>query len=153
LCEKHKLPVSIEPRVLREAGGQTFYDRAVFPESCGTKYLAKLLEDWDARERAARRHCRVPIAESRGRRVQSLGLFMVVGVLAVVGVILAVVAAKQDAASPTRSGGIVDYRTDTSEYARVQVRNEMIRQGTDPAEAEVFTRELYRAQREWEGQD
>lgn len=39
---------------------------------------------------------------------------------------------------------------DTSEGARQQITQEMVRQGADPNEAEVFTRELYKAQKEWE---
>ena len=36
----------------------------------------------------------------------------------------------------------------TSEENREMVRDQMIRQGADPTEAEVFTRELYDAERE-----
>jgi len=38
----------------------------------------------------------------------------------------------------------------TSESYRRDVTDEMIRQGSDPAEAEAFTSELFKAQREWE---
>jgi len=48
-----------------------------------------------------------------------------------------------------------DYSSDynsgnTSESYRRDVTDEMIRQGSDPAEAEAFTSELFKAQREWE---
>jgi Zn-finger nucleic acid-binding protein len=39
---------------------------------------------------------------------------------------------------------------DTSEFSRRLVTDQMIRQGADPVEAEAFTSELYKAQREWE---
>lgn len=39
---------------------------------------------------------------------------------------------------------------DTSEEARLRLTDEMIEQGSDPIEAEAFTSELYKAQREWE---
>jgi hypothetical protein len=38
----------------------------------------------------------------------------------------------------------------TSESYRRDVTDEMIKQGSDPAEAEAFTSELFKAQREWE---
>lgn len=40
--------------------------------------------------------------------------------------------------------------SDTSEFSRRLVTDQMIRQGADPVEAEAFTSELYKAQREWE---
>lgn len=39
---------------------------------------------------------------------------------------------------------------DTSESARRKVTDQMVRQGSDAVEAEAFTKELYKAQREWE---
>jgi len=39
---------------------------------------------------------------------------------------------------------------DTSEESRRRVTDKMIEQGSDPIEAEAFTSELYKAQREWE---
>lgn len=39
---------------------------------------------------------------------------------------------------------------DTSESARRRVTDEMIRRGSDPVESEAFTKELYKAEREWE---
>ena len=38
----------------------------------------------------------------------------------------------------------------TSESYRRDVTDEMINQGSDPTEAEAFTSELFKAQREWE---
>ena len=49
-----------------------------------------------------------------------------------------------------------DYSSDynsgsnTSESYRRDVTDEMVRQGSDPTEAEAFTSELFKAQREWE---
>lgn len=40
--------------------------------------------------------------------------------------------------------------TDSSPATEAAIKNQMIRQGVDPDEARVFTRELFRAQREWE---
>ena len=40
--------------------------------------------------------------------------------------------------------------SDTSESHRRNVRDKMVGQGSDPAEAEAFTSELFKAQREWE---
>tara|TARA_R110002020_G_C16220207_1_gene767600 strand:- start:325 stop:534 length:210 start_codon:yes stop_codon:yes gene_type:complete len=48
------------------------------------------------------------------------------------------------------SSTAIDYSTDTSEEARRGVTDQMIEQGADPTEAEAFTSELYKAQREWE---
>ena len=39
---------------------------------------------------------------------------------------------------------------DTSESYRRDVTDKMIEQGSDPTEAEAFTSELFKAQREWE---
>ena len=38
----------------------------------------------------------------------------------------------------------------TSESYRRDVTDEMIKQGSDPTDAEAFTSELFKAQREWE---
>ena len=49
-----------------------------------------------------------------------------------------------------------DYSSDynsgsnTSESYRRDVTDKMIEQGSDPTEAEAFTSELFKAQREWE---
>ena len=45
-----------------------------------------------------------------------------------------------------------DYNSgsDTSESHRRDVTDKMIEQGSDPTEAEAFTSELFKAQREWE---
>ena len=45
-----------------------------------------------------------------------------------------------------------DYNSgsDTSESYRRDVTDKMIEQGSDPTEAEAFTSELFKAQREWE---
>lgn len=51
------------------------------------------------------------------------------------------------AGSPTPSNSS-DF--DTSESARRKVTDQMVRQGSDAVEAEAFTKELYKAQREWE---
>ena len=40
--------------------------------------------------------------------------------------------------------------SDTSESHRRDVTDKMIEQGSDPTEAEAFTSELFKAQREWE---
>lgn len=42
---------------------------------------------------------------------------------------------------------------DTSEEARRRVTDKMIEQGSDPTDAEAFTSELYKAQREWEAKN
>jgi hypothetical protein len=47
--------------------------------------------------------------------------------------------------APSTSRGL-----DTSESHRRAVTDKMIEQGTDPNEAEAFTSELFKAQREWE---
>lgn len=49
--------------------------------------------------------------------------------------------------SPTPSNSS---NVDTSESARRKVTDEMVRRGSDAVEAEAFTKELYKAQREWE---
>ena len=46
------------------------------------------------------------------------------------------------------SGGSSEF--DTSESHRRNVTDKMIEQGSNPAEAEAFTSELFKAQREWE---
>jgi hypothetical protein len=52
-------------------------------------------------------------------------------------------------AAPDRD--IVPSEPDISPAAELAVTNEMIRRGTDPAEARAFTRELYRVFREERG--
>jgi hypothetical protein len=42
---------------------------------------------------------------------------------------------------------------DTSEESRRKVTDKMIEQGSDPTDAEAFTSELYKAQREWEAEN
>lgn len=50
--------------------------------------------------------------------------------------------------SSSSSGTLSD--GNTSESYRRDVTDEMIKQGSDPTEAEAFTSELFKAQREWE---
>jgi hypothetical protein len=42
---------------------------------------------------------------------------------------------------------------DTSEESRRRVTDKMIEDGSDPTDAEAFTSELYKAQREWEAKN
>ena len=42
---------------------------------------------------------------------------------------------------------------DTSEESRRRVTDKMIEDGSDPIDAEAFTSELYKAQREWEAKN
>ena len=48
------------------------------------------------------------------------------------------------------SGDYNSGTSNTSESYRRDVTDKMIEQGSDPTEAEAFTSELFKAQREWE---
>ena len=58
--------------------------------------------------------------------------------------------AKKNGSQNSSSGGSHHGGIDTSESSRRRVTDDMVRRGSDPVEAEAFTKELYKAQREWD---